>query len=343
VPKNVKPIVPAPVPAPDAYAVVVCGVDLAKHTLHACVLGGGDGDGERCLLDRAFAHDAGGVAALLRLCRARGVTLLVMEATGGLERRLRDAAAAAGFAVVVANPRQVRAFADAEGRLAKTDPLDARVIARFARRMRPPVRALPTAAQAELAELSARRRQLVGARTAELNRLQQATLKLVRRDIEQVIALLDRQIGRLDRRVAELVEADARLARTAAVVQTATGVGRATACALAAGLPELGRLNRRQVAALAGLAPRNRDSGASRGRRSVGGGGRSSVRAALYMPTLSATRFNPAIKRFYDRLVASGKTGMVAVTACMRKLLVILNSMVKHDRPWDPALAGAMP
>jgi transposase len=313
-------------------------VDVAKDTLHACVLG----RDERCpLLDRQFAHDAAGVAALLKRCRdAGGVTLLVLEATGGLERRLRDAAAAAGVPVVVANPRQVRAFADAEGRLAKTDPMDARVIARFAKRMRPPVRPLPTAAQAELAELSARRRQLVEARTAEPNRLQQATLRDVRKDIEQHVRLLDRQLARLDRRIGELVEADAGMSRTAAVVETATGVGRATARALAAELPELGRLSRREVAALAGLAPRNRDSGRRSGTRSIGGG-RASVRACLYMPTLSAVRFNPVIRRFYERLVAAGKTGMVAVTACMRKLLVILNSMAKHDRPWDPVLAAA--
>jgi transposase len=341
VPNNVKPPshVQPPPAASDPYA-VVCGVDLAKRTLHACVLGGDAPDDERCALDRELPHDAAGVAALLDLCRARGVTLIVMEATGGLERRLRDAAAAAGLPVVVANPRQVRDFARADGRLAKTDPLDARVIARYGRRMRPPLRALPTAAQAELAELSARRRQLVEARTAELNRLQQATLASVRKDIGQVVKLPDRQLARLDRRIGEAVDADAALARTAAVVETATGVGRATACTLAAELPELGRLNRREVAALAGLAPRNRDSGAWRGRRCTGGG-RASVRACLYMPTLSAVRFNPVIRRFYERLVAAGKTGMVAVTACMRKLLVILNSMAKHDRPWDPASAAA--
>jgi transposase len=315
---------------------VVCGVDLAQRTLHACVLDAG----ERCRLDRAFAHDDAGVDALLGICRARGVTLLVMEATGGLQRRLRDAAAAAGLAVVVANPRQVRDFARAQGKLAKTDPLDARVIALFGRRMRPPVRPLPTESEAALAELSARRRQLVEARTAELNRLQQATLKSVRADITQHVRLLDRQLARLDQRLAAAVDADARLARTAELVETATGIGRTTACALAAELPELGRTSRREVAALVGLAPINPDSGKGKGKRCVGGG-RAAVRSCLYMPTLSAIRFNPAIKRFYERLVAAGKPGLVAVTACMRQLLVILNSMVKHDRPWDPALASA--
>lgn len=331
--KKVKSVPAAPA-ADDAYA-VVCGVDLAKRSLHACVL---DAD-ERCRADRALDYDAAGVDALLALCRASGVTLLVMEATGGLERRLRDAAADAGLPVVVANPRQVRDLARATGRLAKTDPIDARMIALFAKRVRPAVRERPTAAQSALAELSARRRQLVETRTAELNRLQQATLSVVRRDVEQVVKLLDRQLARLDRRIAELVEADARLARTAAVVDTASGVGRTTACVLAAELPELGRLNRGQIAALAGLAPLNRDSGAWRGRRCTGGG-RASVRACLYMPTLAAIRFNPVIRPFYERLVAAGKSGMVAVTACMRKLLVILNSMVKHDRPWTPTPAA---
>lgn len=316
-------------PSPAAPADPVAGVDVAKRSLAACVLAG---DARH---DLAVAYDDAGVASLLTEFAARGVRLVVCEATGGLERPLVAALAAAGVPVVVINPRQMRDFAKGLGQRAKNDPVDALVIARFAQLVRPAPRELPSEQQAALNDLAARRRQLVQMRAAELNRRQQATHPKVVRSIERLIRSLDKQVKDVEALVAKLVASDPQWAATAAILDSVPGVGPATAHQLIAELPELGRLGRREVAALAGLAPFDRDSGKYKGQRKIGGG-RAAVRAALFMAALSAVRKAAPLRRAYDAMVAAGKRKLVALTACMRKLLVILNAMVRTRTMWNP-------
>jgi transposase len=316
--------------AADAFA----GVDVAKDSLAACVL---SGDRRH---DAAAPYTDEGVAALLADFTARGVRLVVCEATGGLERRLVVALLAAGLPVVVINPKQMRDFARGLGKRAKNDPVDACVIARFAQMVRPAPRALPSEQQALLNDLAARRSQLVQMRVAELNRLQQATAPRIVRGIGRLIKALDKQVKEVEGLMAEQIAADPQWTATAAILDSVPGIAVTTAHQLVAELPELGRLDRRQIAALAGLAPYDHDSGKYKGQRRIGGG-RAQVRCALFMVMLSAIAKNPLIKPVYDRLVAAGKKKMVALTACMRKLLVILNAMVKNRTMWNPRLAAA--
>jgi transposase len=267
--------------------------------------------------------------------RLRGLspTLIVLEATGGLAVPLTSAVAAAGLPVVVVNPRQVRDFAKATGKLAKTDALDAAVLAQFAEAVRPALRPLPDAATQALSALLARRRQLIEMLTAEKNRLGSA-LPPVRPGIRAHIRWLERRLAALDADLAQAIRESPVWREKDDLLQSVPGVGPVLATTLLASLPELGTLTRQQIAALVGVAPLNRDSGAWRGKRRVWGG-RAPVRAALYMSALVATRFNPVLRAFYQRLCAAGKAKKVALTACMRKLLTILNAMLKYRTRWQ--------
>ncbi|HLA18529.1 MAG TPA: IS110 family transposase [Dehalococcoidia bacterium] len=278
------------------------------------------------------ANDDRGIAELMaRLVQLKPV-LVVLEATGGMEVPLVGAVAAAGLPVVVINPRQAREFARATGRLAKTDAIDAQVLAQFAEAVKPEPRPLPDAATQELSALMTRRRQLIDMLTAEKNRLR-AAARAVRPSIQEHIAWLERRLVDLDRDLNQTIRSSAIWRQKDNLLQSTPGVGPVVSTTLLAGLPELGRLNRKEIAALVGVAPLNRDSGTLRGRRMVWGG-RPKVRAALYMATLVATRRNPVIRAFYERLLAVGKPKKVALTACMRKLLTILNAMIRNRTPW---------
>ncbi len=273
-----------------------------------------------------------GIAQILTRLRAVSPTLVVMEATGGLEIPLTGALAAAGIPVVVVNPRQVRDFAKATGKLAKTDALDAQMLARFADVMRPEPRPLPDAETRALAALLSRRRQLVEMLTAERNRLM-SVLTPVRKSLRTHIAWLERAIQQTDTALTEAIRQSPVWREKEELLQSTPGVGPVVTTTLLATLPELGTLTGKQISALVGVAPFNRDSGMLRGTRTVWGG-RAQVRAVLYMGALVATRFNPVIRAFYQRLCAAGKAKKVALTACMRKLLTILNAMMKHRTRW---------
>lgn len=282
------------------------------------------------------SNDEAGIAELAKHLRKLRPALVVLEATGGMEMPLVGALAAARLPVVAVNPRQVREFGRATGRLAKTDAIDAQVLAHFAEAVRPQVRSLPDAATQELSVLLTRRRQLVEMLTAEKNRLRIAG-KPVRADIQEHIRWLQRRLADLDRELTHAIRSSDIWRSQDRLLQSTPGVGPVVSTTLLANLPELGSLNRKEIAALVGVAPLNRDSGTLRGKRTVWGG-RSQVRAALYMGALVAARRNPAIRLFYERLLAAGKPKKVALTACMRKLLTILNAMVRHRTPWQYAL-----
>ena len=258
--------------------------------------------------------------------------LVLLEATGGLELPLVAALAAAALPVVVVNPRQVRDFARATGTLAKTDALDAGVLAHFADVVRPDVRPLKDAETQVLNSLTARRRQVMTMLVSEKNRLGTA-IGAVSPRIEAHIAWLEQELSDLDKGLRQTLRRSPVWREKDDLLRTVPGVGEQLSLTLLANLPELGTLNRRQIAALVGVAPYNRDSGILRGKRAVWGG-RSRVRAVLYMGALAASRHNPAIRDFYQRLLAAGKPKKVALVACMRKLLVILNAMLKHGSPW---------
>ena len=285
-----------------------------------------------------LGNDPAGLAALVERLRPRGVALVVLEASGGLERPAVAALLAAGLPVVVVNPRQARDFARALNRLAKTDAVDAAVLAEFADRVRPAVRPLPDAAARALADLFARRRQLVEMLAAERNRLHAAADRRVRRSLEEHVRWLERRLAGLDGELGGLIEASPAWRVKDELLRGVPGVGPVVSRALLAELPELGALSRQQVAALAGLAPRNRDSGRQRGRRTIGGG-RAGVRSALYLAALSAARYNPLIRPLYRRLREAGKAAKVALIACARKLLTVLNAMLRDNQPWNPQLS----
>ena len=260
--------------------------------------------------------------------------LIVLEATGGLELALLAALGSAGLPVVAVNPRQVRDFAKARGTLAKTDRLDAQVLAHFAAAMRPAVRPLPEAATQALAALVTRRRQLLEMLVAEQNRTAMAP-PAIRSQIEEHIAWLRQRLTGVDRELATTVRASPLWRAQEDLLRSVPGIGPVASVTLLAELPELGTLNRKQIAALVGVAPLNRDSGAWRGKRTVWGG-RATVRSALYMAALVGARHNPVLRALYTRLVAAGKPKKVALTACMRKLLIICNAMLKHGARWAP-------
>jgi transposase len=284
----------------------------------------------------SLAHDEAGVAEVVRRLQGVAPQLVVMEATGGYETTVAAALGSAGLAVAVVNPRQIRDYARATGQLAKTDRLDARVIALFAQAVRPAVRPLPDEQAQQLGEVVARRRQLVDMLSAEMNRRRMVRDPRLRERLHAHIAWLEQAVREVDEDLRRLVRGSALWRETDDLLRSAPGIGKVTSCTLIADLPELGHLDRRRIAALVGVAPFNRDSGTMRGRRIVTGG-RASVRKVLYMATLSAIRRNPTIAAFYQRLRAGGRPGKVAVVAAMRKLLTILNAIVRERRAWQPA------
>ena len=302
------------------------GIDVAKAWLD--VASSGDEPVRR------VANDADGIAALVADLGARLPRLIVLEATGGHETAVTAALVAAGLEVAVVNPRQVRDFAKATGQLAKSDTLDARVLARFAQRIQPPVRPLPEAVAQDLAALLARRRQLVEMRTAEGNR-RSALAPRLRPALDAHVVWLSQQIAALDAAVDQTLRDSPVWREKEALLRSIPGIGPIVARTLLGELPELGRLNRQEVAALAGVAPLNQDSGRRQGKRRVWGG-RASVRAALYMAAVTATRHNPVIRALYRRLhEQAGKPAKVALVACMRKLLTIANALLRDGLPWS--------
>jgi transposase len=281
--------------------------------------------------------DDGAADRLFAQLGSPAATLVVVEATGGVERELVAALLEAGWTVAVVNPRCIRDFAKALGRLAKTDRLDAEMIAEFARRIQPrPTQKTPEK-QERLEALVTRRRQLVGLRSMERTRKLQAADRTAKQSIDKTIRFLDRQVADLDQAIAKLIDSDDEWRDKRDLIQSVPGVGPTTSACLVAELPELGRLNRQEIAALAGVAPFNHDSGKFRGQRRVRGG-RSALRTTLYMAAFVAKRCNPKIRTFAERLHKAGKPFKVVVTACMRKLLTILNTLVRTRAPWNPAL-----
>jgi len=304
------------------------GIDVAKDRLDVHVRPGGEAF--------AVARDGEGVAALVERLKESGPQLIVLEATGGFEQVVAAGLAAAGLPVVVVNPRQIRDFARALGRLAKTDRIDAEVIALFAERVRPELRPLPDDQARELDELVTRRRQVIEMMVAEGNRARRLTSRRLQKRIARHQAVLQKELTEIERELDDTIRKSPIWRETEDLLKSVPGIGNATARTLIAELPELGSLDRRKIAALVGLAPFNRDSGTLRGRRMIAGG-RAPVRAALYMAALVASRRNPVIRAFYQRLLAAGKPKKLALTACMRKLLTILNAIVRDRSPWQTA------
>ncbi len=303
---------------------VFAGIDVSKATLDLATSTG------RSL---QVTNDEPGVATLIAELRKAPPTLVVLEATSGYQAVIVAALRVARIPVAVVNPRQVRDFAKALGKLAKTDAIDAAVLARFAEAVRPTPRDPVDEETAALEALLTRRRQVVEMITAETNRLRQSR-PTVRPSIEATITFLRRQLADINRDLDTAIRNSPVWREKDDLLRSVPGVGRVVATTLLCELPELGRLNRKQAAALVGVAPFNRDSGKMRGRRSIFGG-RASVRAALYMATLCASKRNPVISSFYDRLVAAGKRKKVALVACMRKLITILNSMMRDNTHWQ--------
>lgn len=311
-------------------SLVFAGIDVSQARLDVAV-----SDGQTW----SVPHDESAITTLVAQLAAHHPTLIVLEATGGLEIPLTSALATAGLPVVVVNPRQVRDFARAKGLLAKTDALDAQVLAQFAERIRPQPRPLPDAEARNLAALWTRRRQLVEMLSAEKNRLSSASSS-VRKSLRNHIAWLERELQHTNTDLTAAIQQSPVWREKDELLRTVPGVGPVLTSTLLANLPELGTLTNKQIAALVGVAPLNRDSGTLRGRRTVWGG-RAQVRAVLYMSAIVAARFNPVIRAFYRRLCAVGKAKKVALTACMRKLLTILNAMLKHRTPWRQMEAHA--
>lgn len=307
----------------------VVGIDVGKEKLDVKL------SGQKRVRD--WTNDEAGRAELGDWVVAQEPELVVVEASGGYEAAVVSELVERGQAVAVVNPTRVRAFARAEGILAKTDKIDAGVIARFGATMKPEPRARRDLNQLKLNQWVTRRRQLVLMATAEKNRLQTADPE-TQANIAKHIAWLQAEIEALEQQINQAIAANPCWSETAKRVESAPGVGSITASTLVADLPELGQLNRQEIAALVGVAPFNHDSGQQRRKRRIFGG-RTSVRSVLYMATLSAIRHNPVIKSFYDRLIAKGKVKKVALTACMRKLLVILNAMVKNGQDWAPPIS----
>ena len=287
-------------------------------------------------------NDDSGIAQLLERLKATSPTLIILEATGGIELPLTGALATAGLPVVVVNPRQIRDFAKATGQLAKTDALDAQILAHFAEVVRPDPRPLPDAQTQELAALVTRRRQLIEMLTAEKNRVASARV-IVRTQLRAHITWLEEALDQANTDLAEAIRRSPVWREKEELLRSVPGIGPVLTTTLLANLPELGTLTHKQIAALVGVAPLNRDSGTLWGKRTVWGG-RAQVRAALYMAAIVAARFNLVIRTFYQRLCAAGKAKKVALVACMRKLLTIVNAMLKHRTPWrqglEPARAG---
>jgi len=303
---------------------VYIGIDVSKESLDVAV------HGVKNLM--RVKNDQSGIQKVVRLAVKRNATLVCFEATGGYEMPLYVALSEANVSVAPLNPRQVRDFARSMGKLAKTDTIDARIIAHFASTV-PGLKSRPIPDTQELKGIMTRRNQLVEMITMESNRLRGVSTDLSV-SIKAHIAWLKQQLDEINGMLRSSIDQDPVCREKDDLLQSTPGIGPTVSAALVAQLPELGNLNRRQIAALVGVAPLNRDSGMSRGKRIIWGG-RGRVRAALYMSTLVATRFNPVIRNFYERLLSAGKAKKVALTACMRKLLIILNAMIKHRTVWS--------
>ena len=304
------------------------GIDVAKDRLDVHLRPSGQ--------TFTVARDGEGLAQLVERLRALAPRLVVMEATGGYETIVASAVAAARLPLAVVNPRQIRDFARATGKLAKTDRIDAAAIAHFAQAIDPPTRPIADAAAQALGELVARRRQVIEMMVAERNRRRRATQRRVLTAIDRHVKLLQAELCELEQDIDGAIRRSPAWQANADLLASVPGVGKATLRTLIAELPELGHLDRRKIAALVGVAPINRDSGTLRGRRTIAGG-RPAVRTALYMAALVASRANPLIAAYYAKLRAAGKTGKQALTACMRKLIVILNAILRDRKPWQPA------
>jgi len=304
---------------------IYAGIDVSKDYLDVSVLPSQE--------KRRYANDEAGIGKLVTRLKKLSPVLIVMEPTGGLEAMVAAALAAEGINVAVVNARQVRDYARATGKLAKTDKLDALVMAEFAAVIKPPARQLRDEESEEIKAMVSRRRQLLEMLTAEKNRLAIAR-KNLKPNILAHIEWLKKELAELDRDLRQRIEGSPIWRVKDKLLQSIPGVGRVLSVTLLAELPELGKLNRRQIAALVGVAPFNRDSGIMKGKRSVWGG-RASIRAVLYMATLASTRFNPVISSFYQRLLTRGKAKKVALVACMRRLLTIMNAILKYQRAWQ--------
>ena len=299
------------------------GIDVSKGTLDSFVSTTGQ--------VKQFLNTHDGIQRLTNYLKTQNPALVVLEATGGFERLAAAELFAAGLPVVIVNPRQVRDFAKATGQLAKTDALDAQVIAEFARAVKPVIRELPDEHTRELADLLARRRQIIDMIVAEDSRLKQAVLKALKKDIKAHIVWLKKRLKRTEDDLHEAIKSSPVWKANYDLLREVKGVGDVLALSLLAMLPELGKVNRKQVAALVGVAPYNCDSGLYKGRRRIWGG-RAELRSVLYMAALSSKTHNPVIERFYNHLLAAGKTKKVALVACMRKLLTILNAMIRDQK-----------
>jgi transposase len=305
------------------------GIDVAKQSFDLNSLKTGQ--------DRRMENSTDGIRQCVALCNEIRPKLIAMEATGGYELTLAGTLQAKGFAVAVINPRRIRDFARAAGQIAKTDKLDARIIAQFAATMEPmPTEQINENTQ-KLKALVARRSQLVGLHTAESNRLEHAHGKDIQRSIAAVLKVIEAQLETIERQINEHIQNTPQLRQRSEILDSVPGIGPTTAHMLVTKLPELGRLNRRQIAALVGVAPMARDSGTFRGKRMTGGG-RKEIRSRLFMPTLVAVQHNPILKAYYIRLLSRGKCKMVALVAVMRKLVCIMNTMTKNNQKWNPNL-----
>ena len=307
------------------------GIDVSKTTLDVAI-----GDEKPFQL----SNSREGLDQLLSRLRSQAVALIVLEATGGLEALCAATLAAAGMPVAVINPRQARDFAKATGRLAKTDAIDATVLVAFGRAVQPEPRVLPDEATRQLDALLDRRRQLVGMRTMEQNRLSGTVPAPVRGDIEAHLQWLEQHIAAVDQQLEDRIRSSPVWRAKDELLRSIKGIGPVVSRTLLAAVPELGRLDRRQIAALVGLAPMADESGQYRGARRIQGG-RSWVRSVLYMAALAARRFNPVLREFAERLAAAGKRPKVILAAVARKLVVIANAILRSGRPWDPNFAAA--
>jgi transposase len=300
------------------------GIDVSLATLDVAVLPEGE--------TFSFANDDGGCSELARKLKELKPKLIVLEATGGLENLVAGTLAAEGLPVAVVNPRQIRDFAKATGRLAKTDRLDARCIAHFGEAIKPEPRPLKDEDCQALTAMMTRRRQIIDMITAEKNRLYRSHCS-VKKDIEETIQWLQSRVEDIDKDLTQSIKENVVWKAKVGILKSCKGIGPVNSSTMVCCLPELGTLNRRKISALVGVCPYNRDSGTMRGKRAILGG-RATVRAMLYMSTLSAVRYNPVIKAFYERLIEAGKLPKVALVACMRKLLTILNAMLRDMKPW---------
>jgi transposase len=312
-----------PIDTPPAYL----GIDICKEKLDLGI------DGQEGV--STFTNDAAGIAQVIEAMRRLRPQLIVVEATGGCERALLDAALEAGLPMARVQPGRVRHFAKAQGLLAKSDGIDARLLAFYARCLQPAVSQKRSKNQAELSALLVLRRQLIDVRTVHTNQMQQAETSFARQTLAQLARQVHDRVKKVDKKIERLIDSDDDLAGRRDLLLSVPGVGKTTAATLAAQLPELGKIDHCQISALVGVAPYNRDSGKWSGKRSIFAG-RAAVRSVLYMATITAIRCNPVIGRFAKRLQEAGKLPKVVITACMRKLLTILNAMARDGQKWSP-------